>query len=67
MATWLILQLLASKTNSREHNFMYIHSCKMYICMLVSYAVNWEIFVYDNIHVLNIHVNKFLWMPMKIF
>ena len=26
-------------------------------------TVNWEIVMYENIHVLNIHVNKFLWVP----
>ena len=28
-----------------------------------SYTVNWEIFVYENIHVLNIRVNKFSRVP----
>ena len=26
-------------------------------------TVNREIFVYENIHVLNVHVNKFSWVP----
>ena len=26
-------------------------------------TVNWEIVMYESIHVLNIHVNKFLWVP----
>ena len=29
------------------------------------YTVNREIFVYENIHVLNVHVNKFSWVPHK--
>ena len=29
----------------------------------VQITVNREIFVHENIHVLNFHVNKFLWVP----
>ena len=32
---------------------------------IIPNTVNREIFVYDNIRVLNVHVNKFLWVPHK--
>ena len=38
-------------------------SCKYAIQLLISFTINWEILMYENIHVLNVHVNKFLWVP----
>ena len=38
----------------------------LYLYKLLA-TVNQEIFVYENIHVLNIRVNKFQGCPMKIF
>ena len=38
-----------------------------FIQYLYPYAVSREIFMYENIHMLNVHINKFLWVPMKIF
>ena len=37
----------------------------MYLIVHNYYTVNREIFVYENIHVLNIHVNKFSRVPLE--
>ena len=51
---WMIFRLLKV-----------IHiTCNMCACDLPD-TVNREIFVYENIHVLNIHVNKFSRVPHK--
>ena len=34
----------------QHHVIKYIHT------------VNWEVFMYENIHVLNVHINKLLWV-----
>ena len=41
----------------------------VHILKYTLYTVNWVIFVYENIHELNFHVNKFSWVPgpTKIF
>lgn len=40
----------------------FINKFSMHICILLC-TVNWEIFVYENIRVFNVHVNKILWVP----
>ena len=35
----------------------------MKVLEVVICTVNQEIFMYENIHVLNVRVNKFLWVP----
>ena len=39
---------------------MYVHT---YVLCKPARTLNWEIFVYENIHVLSIHVNKFSRVP----
>ena len=33
------------------------------VCIFIEYTINQGIFMYENIRVLNVHVNKFLWVP----
>ena len=46
-------------------NFMSLYFCGIPTLITKLYTINWENFKYENIHVLNVSVNKFLWVPHK--
>ena len=49
--------LTISYVRSKYIRHRYVATALLYT--LCKFAVNWEIFMYENINVLNVHVNKF--------